>query len=306
MRKFINNEEEISLIKFIAEYQYMNVRDAKYFFKSSRYYRNRIRNLIEKDILKKEKWCLALGKLGIQYCKRFNINYNKLNRNNKYKQRLLKLSNIAAYYQNCETVKFIPSFSIKDKEVFTTTARRYIGVFDINGFEYLTYKIAKEHDNKYIASVIYDIQKEKRYGNIIVLVDDIKRIKLENFEFGHNSVLIIEDTDSNREKLKYLHSIRWQEIIDKYYKDVHLSEYNFCEYSNNEGQYINTFYFIDAEKINRSKHFIRESNIPRAYVVCDIELENELKAELPSAYYCAVNLDDYIDKKRRIYEIPSL
>ncbi len=36
MRKFINSEEEISLIKFIAEYQYINVRDAKYFFKSSR------------------------------------------------------------------------------------------------------------------------------------------------------------------------------------------------------------------------------------------------------------------------------
>lgn len=305
MRKFINSEEEISLIKFIAEYQYINVRDAKYFFKSSRYYRNRIRNLIEKDILKKEKWCLALGKTGIQYCKQVSINYIKLNRNNKYKQRLLKLSNIAAYYQNCETVKFIPSFLIKDKEVFTTTSRRYIGIFNISGIEYLTYKITKEHDNKYIASVIYDIQKEKRYGNIIVLVDDIKRIKLEDFEFGHNSVLIIEDNDVNREKLKYLHSIRWDRLIDKHYKGAHLSEYGFCEYASKDGKYINTFYFIDTEKINRFKHFIRQSSTKRAYVVCDIGLENELRAELPSAYYCSISLDEYIDKKRRIYEIPS-
>lgn len=303
MRKFINSEEEISLIKFIAEYQYMNVRDAKYFFKSSRYYRNRIRNLIEKDILKKEKWCLALGKIGTQYCKRFNIDYNKLNRNHKYKQRLLKVSNIVAYYQNCETVKFIPSFSIKDKEVFTTTGRRYIGVFDINGFEYLTYKITKEHDNKYIASVIYDIQKEKRYRNIIVLIDNIERIKLEDFAFGRNSVLIIEDNDINREKLKYLHSIRWDELIDKYYQGAYLSEYNFCEYENNKGKYINTFYFIDAEKINRFKYFIRESSTRRAYIVCDIELENKLRTELPNAYYCIVNLDKYIDKKKRIYGI---
>lgn len=190
--------------------------------------------------------------------------------------------------------------------VFTTTGRRYIGVFDINGFEYLTYKITKEYNNKYIASVIYDIQKEKRYGNIIVLVDNIKRIKLETFEFGHNSVLIIEDNIVNREKLKYLHSIRWQEVIDKYYKDAHLSQYNFCEYSNNEQQYINTFYFIDAEKINRFKHFIRESYARRAYIVCDVELENQLRIELPDADYCAVSLEDYIDKKRRIYEIPSL
>lgn len=160
MRFFPDNEEEISLIKFIAEYQYINVRDAKYFFKSSRYYRNRIKNLINKDILRKIKWSLALGETGIEYCKLLNIKYNKLNRNKTYRQRLLKLSNIAAYYQSCETVKFTPSFSIKDKEVFTTTARRYIGLFNINGIEYLTYKITKEHDNIYISSVIYDIEKE--------------------------------------------------------------------------------------------------------------------------------------------------
>ena len=46
MRFFPDNEEEISLIKFIAEYQYINVRDEKYFFKSSRYYRNKIKNLL--------------------------------------------------------------------------------------------------------------------------------------------------------------------------------------------------------------------------------------------------------------------
>lgn len=62
MRKFINSEDRTSLIKFIVKYQYMNVRDAKYLFKSSRYYRNRIRDLIEKDISKKEKWCFGIRK----------------------------------------------------------------------------------------------------------------------------------------------------------------------------------------------------------------------------------------------------
>ena len=66
---FPTNEEEISLIKFIAKYQYLNVSDAKYFFNSSRYYRNRIKNLIDKNFLRRIRWMLVLGKSGIQYVK---------------------------------------------------------------------------------------------------------------------------------------------------------------------------------------------------------------------------------------------
>lgn len=66
MSYFPTNDDEISLIKFIAKYQYLNVKDAKYFFNSSRYYRNRIKNLIEKKFLRKIKWTLVLGQSGIQ------------------------------------------------------------------------------------------------------------------------------------------------------------------------------------------------------------------------------------------------
>ena len=73
--------------------------------------------------------------------------------------------------------------------------------------EYLAYYISSNRDNKYIKSVIYDIQKERKYKNIIVFVNDIKRININDFAFGYNQVLIIEDTELNREFLKTLHSI---------------------------------------------------------------------------------------------------
>ncbi len=301
MSYFPTNKEEISLIKFIAKYQYLNVSDAKYFFNSSRYYRNRIKNLIDKNFLRKIRWMLVLGKSGIQYVKLLNFEYNKSNKNAKYRERLLKLSNIAAFYHNCKTVDFTPSFAIKDKSVFTTTGRRFIGIFDINGFEYLTYKILKEHDNKYIQSVIYDIQKEMKYRNIIILIDDINRINLNDFAFGLNQILVIEDNAINREKLKYLHSIRWKEVVDKCYKGAYLSEYSFCDYINNKDKFINTFYFLDTEKITRLKYFIRESFTNRAYIICNSEIETKLQKELPEANYCVVDLEKYIDKERRCY-----
>lgn len=301
MSYFPTNEDEISLIKFIAKYQYLNVSDAKYFFNSSRYYRNRIKNLIDKNFLRKIRWMLVLGKSGIQYVKLLNFEYNKSNKNAKYRERLLKLSNIAAFYDNCNTVDFTPSFAIKDKRIFTTTGRRFIGIFDINGFEYLAYQIPKEHDNKYIQSVIYDIQKEMKYRNIIILIDDINRINLNNFAFGLNRILVIEDNEINKEKLKYLHSIRWKEVVDKYYKGAYLSEYSFCEYTNNKDKFINTFYFIDTEKITRLKYFIRESSTKRAYIICNSEVETKLRKELPNANYCVVDLEKNIDKERRYY-----
>lgn len=104
----------------------MNISDTKYFFSSKKYYRYRVSNLVSKRLLKKIKSNLVLDKLGIEYAKLFKFEYNKLNRDKRYFSRLLYLSRLAAFYNNCSTVNFTPSFSIKDKKIFTTTGRRFI------------------------------------------------------------------------------------------------------------------------------------------------------------------------------------
>lgn len=303
MNYFPNGEEEISLLKFISKYQYLNVNDAKYFFKSKKYYRTRINNLISKKLLRKIKVNLILGELGIEYVKLFKFDYNKLNRNQKYMSRLQRLSSVGAFYHNCKTVEFTPSFAIKDKEIFTMTARRFIGILDINGIEYLTYQITKEHDDKYVFSVIYDIQKEKKYRNIIILVNDLERINTKQFAFGMNQVIIIEDTEDNREKLKYFNSINWSKVINDYYKNkVYLSEYNFCDYTDYKDKYISTFYFINTEKINRIKYILRENKNKNVDIICGRGLEEQLKRELPTVNYITVDLEKYIDKERIYYD----
>ncbi len=129
MNYFPNSDEEISLIKFIARFQYLNVADTHYFFSSKKYYRNRVSSLISKRFLKKVKLNLILDELGIEYAKLFNYEYTPRNRNKKYVSRLLTISNLGAFYHNCNTVQFTPSFSMKDKEMFTITARRFIRSF---------------------------------------------------------------------------------------------------------------------------------------------------------------------------------
>lgn len=123
---FLIGDEEINVIKFIAKFQYLNITDTKFFFSSKKYYRNRISNLVNKKLLKKVKSNLVLDKPGIEYAKFFNFEYNTLNRDKRYVPRLQYLSSIAAFYNNCNTIKFIPSFSIKNKKTYTITARRFI------------------------------------------------------------------------------------------------------------------------------------------------------------------------------------
>ena len=305
MNYFPKGDEEVSLVKFIAKYQYLRVSDAEYFFKTNKYYKNRIKSLIDKKILRRIKWNLVLGDFGIEYVKQLNFKYNRLNRNKKYMERLIRISNFAAYYHNSNTVEFIPSFEIKDKKCLTITGRRFIGILKVNGYSYLTYYISEKNDNKYIASVIYDIQKDFTYGNVIVLVNDINRIKFDEFATGHNSALIIEDNEENREKLKYLHRVNWSKIVNNYFDEsLAISAYNFCDYTDYKSKYVSYFQFLDIEKMWRIKMFLRENGNGKyktATIICGKEIENILRKEIPNAKYIVIDLEKHIDKYKRVW-----
>ena len=304
MSNFPNGNEEISLIKFISKYQYLNSKDTKYFFSTQKYYKKRISNLVSKKYLRRIKSNLILDELGIEFAELFGFEYNKLNRNKKYLPRLLYISELAAFYNKCHNVKFTPSFDMKDKEEYTITSRKYIGVLEINGMEYLTYYFTENHNDKYLRLILYDIQKEKKYKNIIILTNDVNRIKTSDFTFGMNQVLIINDTEENREKLKYIHSIDWYKIIKElFYKrcNIYLADYNFCEYTDYKNKYINTFYFFDTEKINRIKYFLKENKDKNADIVCNRQLKEMLIKELPNCNYNIIDLEQYIEREPFYY-----
>ena len=302
MNYFFNNDEERLLVEFIAKYQYLNVNDAKYFFSSESYYRKRVTSLVKKGFLRRKNWNLVLDRAGIEYAKLMKIDYNPLNRNKAYLPRLFYMSHLAAFYHNCDKVSYKPSFDMKDVEAFTTTSRRYIGELNINGFTFLTYYISSNHDKRYAASVAYDIQKERFYKRFIVFVDDINSINLDDFACGHANTLIIENTDENREKLKYYNNVQWSRIIEKYYNnEVYLSGYHFCDYTDYENKFVSTFQFLDVERISRIRGFLRVNEHRNTEVVCSSELVPLIKKILPDVIYVPIDLDEYTVKVWRYY-----
>ena len=119
-----------------------------------------------------------------------------------------------------------------------------------------------------------------------------------------NQVLIVEDTEENREKLKYLNNINWYSVIKERYKrfDIYLSDYNFCEYTDYKNKYINTFYFFDTEKVNKILYFLKENKNKNADIICNLQVKEKLIKELPNCNYFVVDMENYIDKEKNVYD----
>jgi len=300
---FPTNEKEIELIKFIGRYQYLSIKDLQYFFNDT-YYPKRITKLVKNNILRRYKKYLVLGNTGVDFLDILGQSTVTLRYQKRYADRLKCISHIAAIYYKEKQITFIPSFEIKEKTVFTVNSRRYIGVLKINGTTYLTYNISSEHTSEYINAIMYDVQKETKYRNIIILVNNISRINLKDFVFGLSSVLICENSNEGLEKLKYLQQIDWSKIICGLYGNkVHISEYNFCDYiEKNRNKYISVFNFIDTEKLNRIDTFLQNNNQKQADIICSADIKPIICREIPSANYININLEDCIEKERKVYE----
>lgn len=298
---FPTDKSEIDLIKFINTYQYISPKDLQYFFNTT-YYPKRIAKLIQNNILRRYKKFLVLGEDGYNFMKILGLETNKLRYQEKYANRLKFMSHLAAIFKHSNAT-FIPSFQIKDKTAFTESSRKYIGILNIFGTKYLTYHISSSHTDKYLNSVMYDLQKELKYKNIVILIDDISRIDFLKFSFGFNSVIICEDTDESLEKLKYLQQINWNEAIKAEFKEIlNLSELNFCDYTNNKSLYVSYFYFVDTEKINRIITFMQNNINKKMDIICPESIVKYLGSELATCNFHLINIDIFIEKKINFYE----
>lgn len=208
-------------------------------------------------------------------------------------------------------------FSKDNKQFFIVNAKRTVNHFIKYVFSNSLTKESLDEIFKYVIKYGEKLSKEEYdnrlkdrekaekamqvdYSNFVILVPDMKLKDIYDFGFGHNSMLIVEDTEENREKLKYLHRIRWSDIIQDYYNGrVYLSGYNFCDYTDYKNKFVSTFYFYDQEKVNRISTFLYVNENRQVDIICPAELEAELRKEIPEANYCIVNIENYIRKHIR-------
>ena len=298
---FPTDKNEIDLVKFINTYQYLSPKDLPYFFNTT-YYPKRIAKLIQNNILRRYKRFLVLGEDGYNFMKILGLETNKLRYQEKYANRLKFMSHLAAHFRY-SNVTFTPSFLIKDKTAFTESSRKYIGVSNIFGTKYLTYHISNEHTDKYLNSVIYDLQKELKYKNVIIMIDDIARIDFLKFSFGLNSVIICGDTDKALDKIKYLQQISWTKVIQTEFKEK-LKE--IAEMIHTSSSYITKIIKQDEryseEKINRISTFMQNNTNKKVDIICPKSIVKYLGSELATCNFHLIDIDKFIEKEINFYE----
>ena len=297
------DKNEVELIKFIGRYQYLSIKDLKYFFNNISYARKRITRLVKDNILRRYNKCLIIGKNGVVFLESIGQKRAKLRYDKKYVERLKYISHIGAFYNKCPNIKFTPSFEMKNKEEYTESSRRYIGILEISGRKYLTYHIPEYQNQRYINSVIYDLQETTQYKNIIILINDITRLKLNEFAFGLTSVNICEDNDTGLEKLKFLEYIKWSKIArDVFGNNVSFSKYKFTDFIYENDKYISVFYLLDTEKIARIYTFHKANPERSAEVVCSNEIARFIKEVEPNSNITIIDIKDFIERTSKVYD----
>ena len=292
-------EKEHELVMFFNKYKIVSSKEIKYLFESSQYYRVQLENMLRKKLIRKKDNYYLIATNGINQVKTLGYEYKRMSTTKDFIERLKIISSIATLFYLNKNVEYISSIDIKDKNKITITSRRYIGILRINHIDYLTYYISKDHIDKYISSIFFDIQKEKKHRHIIILTEDITRIPIADYKFGLYEILIVPYTVENQTLLGNMPIIDWQKILDSLYPNekVIISKYNFIDYVTDNDNYINVFTFVDSEKIDSCKRFMLENKNKQLHIVCNKEIKDIIKQEIPKASYTAIDLNNYIKEQ---------
>lgn len=297
------SKKDYEVLNFLLKYKMLKVEDASLIYKTKRYYRERINNLIYKKYVKRYKSFIVLDKEGRKALGETGNNYIKNIKNEAYMERLKNIASIATLSIDSPS-KFIPSWEMKEKDKFTETARRYIGKIMIDNEEFLTYYISAKKEHVYIKQLIFDINKAINYDNIIIFVENFDAInkRYSNLAFGKDKTLIILNTDENKEIIRKYNSIYPYEILERIFDDeILVSDWDKADYLLEDGIYILYMPFIDTEKIEKINWYYEEnSNTKRNINVVTLR-QNEQKLKEILNIKCSIKIiDNYIGGKSEI------
>lgn len=170
-------ERDVELLEFLAEYKTITLDNTRYIYGTKTYQEKRICHLVkEKYLTRLQHREIALGRKGKEFLAEIGTEIKVHCRNLNNLERLKVISDIATFTKFSSTMKFMPSWHLKDRNAPTQDSRRYLGLLTFNQNFYTVYSVYGEKDNKYITSLYYDLKKEREFYNSIIFTNDIEKI----------------------------------------------------------------------------------------------------------------------------------
>lgn len=258
------SKDDKKVLKYLTKYKMMLVEDTKLIYRSKWYYRKRIKRLIEEGYLKKHKfYYIELGRKGKMVMGITGKNFMKNRSNEVYMERIKQISKIGTMTID-SNVKFIPSWEMKERDIYTDVGRKYLGELGLGIYKYLVYAISDKKDDTYIHQLFYDINKVIEYNRVIIFVDSLEKLEdeYESLSLKKEHIYIIKNSAENRDFLKQFDYIDYYELLTNIYgkdKQVLFSDWQLADYYLDDNTYVLNMLFLDIERINELKWFYQEN-----------------------------------------------
>ena len=122
---------DIELILFLAEYGIITNENVKLLYQSEYYYKNRLASLAKGDMIERLYGKVVLSRKGKRYLSEVGLGYRNINRDETYKKRMERISDIACKVKSCGWY-FEPSWKC-DVNTYTKRGNRYVGIMSREG-----------------------------------------------------------------------------------------------------------------------------------------------------------------------------
>lgn len=141
----ILQERDVGLLEFLAEYKTITLDNTKYIYETKTYQEKRICHLVKEKYLTRLKHReIALGKKGKEFLTEIGTEIKVHCRNPNNIERLKVISDIASFTKFSNTMNFIPSWHLKDRNSPTQDSRRYLGLLTFDQSFYTVYSVYGE------------------------------------------------------------------------------------------------------------------------------------------------------------------
>lgn len=197
---------DFNFIMYLAEYGIITNENVKLFYDSKYYYKNRLASLAKGEFVERLYGKVVLGRKGKSYLNKIGLGYRNINRNETYKKRMERISDVSCKVQLSEWY-FEPSWRCS-VNTYTKRGNRFIGVMsrekrwwqeddeDFYKRSYIVYFLHKDitpRELKYIDKEL-DRNKNDFRGAIIFIEDEwlLNHPKFSNINFSENYIIIYQ------------------------------------------------------------------------------------------------------------------
>ena len=197
---------DFNFIRYLSEYGIIANENVKLFYDSKYYYKNRLASLAKGEFVERLYGKVVLGRKGKNYLNETGLGYRNINRNETYKKRMERISDVSCKVQ-LSGWYFEPSWRCS-VNTYTKRGNRFIGVMsrekrwwqesdeDFYKRSYIVYFLHKDitqRELKYIDKEL-DRNKNNFRGAIIFIEDEwlLNHPKFTNINFSENYIILYQ------------------------------------------------------------------------------------------------------------------